>query len=92
MAQDQSIETQLLPVTAVAKAADFAGGIQQAYLACDADCFVDFDEVATTSSLKLKANYPPTRISFGSANVQNVWAITASGSANLYILGVRGRG
>lgn len=91
MARDQAQETQKMAVTAAANYATFEGGIQQAYLSSDADCFVDFDEVAMTSSLLLKANQAPVRISFGGSNVQKVWAITSGGSANLYILGVRGR-
>lgn len=90
MARDQGIETAQIAVTTTAKSATFEGGIQQAYLSADADCFVDFDDPATTGSLLLKANQAPVRISFGGCNVQKVWAICAS-TANLYILGVRGR-
>jgi hypothetical protein len=94
MAQDQSLETQTIAISTTSGgiSANFAGGIQQAYFTCDNDCFVSFDQPATTSSLKLKANYPPTRVSFGGANVQNIYAITSSGTGTLYILGVRGRG
>lgn len=90
MARDQSQETAKLGVTTTAKQINFEGGVQQVYITADADCFVDFDEVATTSSLLIKANQAPARISFGGSNVQNVWAICAS-TANLYVLGVRGR-
>jgi hypothetical protein len=90
MANFEGQETQKISVTTTAKAATFDGGIQQAYLSADADCFVDFDDVATTSSLLIKANLAPVRITFGGSNVQKVWAICAS-TANLYILGVRGR-
>jgi hypothetical protein len=92
MARDQAQETALIAVTTTANYATFEGGIQQAYLTATADCFVDFDAVATNQSLLIKANQAPVRISLGGSNVQKVYAITATGTANLYILGVRGRG
>lgn len=89
MAQDQSTENAVIALTSSDKYATFDGGIQQAYLTCDTDCKVAFDQVAQSgSSLLIKANQAPIRISFGGANVKQVHAIGTSG--NLYILGVRG--
>ncbi len=94
MAQDQSLETQTLTLTTTGGGtpATFEGGVQQVYLTATQDCYVSFDDPATNSDLLVKANFQPVRISFGGANVQRIFAVTASGSGTLYILGVRGRG
>lgn len=91
MANFSSQETYKLAVTASNNYATFDGGVQQVYLVADADCFVDFDAVTSNSSMLIKANLAPVRISFGGSNVQQIHAKTGGGSANLYILGVRGR-
>lgn len=90
IAQFDSTETQKLAVTTTDGEATFAGGIQECYLVADADCFVDFDVPADTGSLLIKANLAPARIAFHGGNIKKVHAITASGTANLYILGTRG--
>ena len=91
MAQYESVETQTIAVTNVSKAATFEGGIQSVVLSCDADCFVDFDIPAiASSSLLVKANLEPVQIDFGGGNIKQVTAI-CGGTANLYILGIRGK-
>jgi hypothetical protein len=94
MAQDQSVESQTIAVTSTSGglAANFQGGIQQAYISSTVDCYVSFDDTATNSDLLIKANLQPVRISFGGANVQNIYALATGSSGTVYILGVRGRG
>lgn len=90
MAQYDSLETQTISVTTTSKAATFDGGINECYLVTDADCFVDFDIPSiANSSLLIKANLAPARIVFSNGSVKKITAITASSTANLYILGVR---
>ena len=91
MAKDQITENALIAVTTTAKNATFTGGIQRVYMTADADCFVSFDEnvAVANSSFLLKANLKPAEFNFEGGNIQKVWAITAAGTANLYLLGVR---
>ena len=92
MASWEGLETKTISVTTTSQEATFAVGIQGCYLVADANCFVDFDVPAiASSSLLIVANQPPAQILFGGSNVQKVTAITASSTANLYILGVRGK-
>lgn len=68
----------------------FDGGIQKVYMVSDADVFIDFDRPAsTTSSLLLKANMQPTEINFDRGTVMTVHAKTGTGSANVYLMGIR---
>ena len=91
MAAYDATETHKIAVTTSALAATFPGGIKACYLVSDADCFVDFDVPAIASdSLLIKASLQPVEINFGGGNVKKVYAITATGTANLYILGIRG--
>lgn len=90
MASYKAAETAKIAVTVNDKFATFDGGAQEFYLVSDADCFVDFDEVAqANSSLLIKANLAPARIVIKNGNTTTVHAITASSTANLYILAVR---
>ena len=91
MANYQTTENAIIAVTTTAKAATFATGVRKIYLVADADCFVSFDEnvAVANSSLLIKANLQALEIDLVDGNIQKVWAITASGTANLYILAVR---
>lgn len=92
IANYDTLERAKIAVTSADKSATFAMGIQSCYLVTDADCFIDFDTAAVASqSLLLKANFPPALIEFHGGNVGQIHAITSGGTANLYILGVRGQ-
>lgn len=90
MANWQGVETQKLVANGTAKSATFEGGIQGCYVVSDADCFIDFDNVAQSSSLLIKANQAPAQILFPKSNVTKVWAITGGATANVYLMGIRG--
>lgn len=89
MALYQTAETQKLAMTTDTAAATFEGGVQQVYLSADADCYVDFDQPSDTGSLLIKANLAPVRIDFRGGSITKIHAQAATGTGNLYILGVR---
>ena len=92
IANFDGVETQSLSVDSTgASFATFAGGIQAASFACETnDVFVDFDQPADAGSFLIKKDVTHDQINFGKANVQKIYAKTASSTATLYILGVRG--
>lgn len=95
MARDRSIEFAKLSATTSSgvTAANFEGGIQQLYVTSDAaNCFISFDQPCVNSKegVLLAAN-TPFRFDFGSSNVQNVYVETSTSTANVYLMGVRGR-
>jgi hypothetical protein len=95
MARDKSIEFQKLSATISSGTtpANFEGGIQQLYVTADAaNCYICFDQpcVNTKEGILLAANVP-FRFDFGASNVQNVYVETSSSTANVYLMGVRGR-
>lgn len=95
MARDRSIEFAKLAATTTSgvTAANFEGGIQQLYVTADAaNCFIAFDQPAdgAAEGVLLAANVP-FRFDFGSSNVTNVYVETSSSTANVYLMGVRGR-
>lgn len=91
MARGDTVETAQIAATTTAKAATFDGGCNKFLIRADADCYIDFDEVAVTSrSMLIKAAIDhPTEFNFGKNVVKKVWAITASSTANVYIVGIR---
>ncbi len=79
-----SVSTTDLSATAT------GGGAQEVYLVASADCYVAFDTPATTTTgFLIKANLAPARIVFTGGSVNQVHAVTASGTATLYVLFVR---
>lgn len=88
MATWESQETRFIAVTSADKSQNFVKGLTGVYLIADADCFVDFDRPATvSSSFLVKAN---TFYRFDPLLFTVLHAV-ASGTANLYIVGVRSR-
>ena len=89
MALDKITENEKIEATTTAKYADFDSGVRKVNIVSDADCFVSFDEnVATTSSFLMKAN-TPHEFQFDGGGPRRVWAITASSTANVYLLVIR---
>ncbi len=88
---DRTTETAVIAVVATGdKFATLSSGAQKVYLVSDADCFIEFDQPAMASrSFLIKANQHPAEFEFSGGNVNKVHAITATGTANLYILAVR---
>lgn len=94
MASYQATEHAQISVSTTdgfAKAGDSGAGAQEVYLNCAAnDCYVTFDTPATTTTgFLLKANLAPTRFVFSGGTVNQVHAITSSGTTTLYITFVR---
>lgn len=86
MAANRVTETAKVSVTTTDNYATFQGA-QQLYLVTDADCFIDFDQPAVANrSLLLKANQAPVFFDLRGGSVGQVHAITASSTANLYIM------
>ena len=92
MANFQSVETQLLSVDDTGTSvATFEGGIQAvSFTAITNDVYVDFDQPADAGSFLIKKDVTQDQINFPRGNVQKIYARTASDTATLYILGVRG--
>ena len=91
MAQDQGVETQVLTVdSSGTSVATFEGGIQGVVFSCITnDVYVDFDQPADAGSFLINKNVTQNQIDFRGANVQKIYAKTASSTATLYILGIR---
>lgn len=87
MAKNDSTETRVIKVTSTDKYEDFVAGCKRVCLVADADCFVDFNRPAiANSSFLLKAN---VNVTIPNIEFTQVHAVTASGTANLYILAIR---
>ena len=87
MAVTDSADTRKVAATGTNIEENFENLCTGVVLVSDGDLFVDFDKPADTGSLLVKANQAPTYIpiAFTRLNV-----ITSGGSANLYVVGVRG--
>lgn len=85
-AQDDATDSRKIAVTTSDIEENFNSLCDGVYLIADADCFVDFDKPADTGSLLVKANifYPMYKVQF-----TRLHAITAAGTANLYVLAIR---
>jgi hypothetical protein len=92
MAADTPIEFQKISATTTSGStpATFAGGIQECTITADAAVFICFDQpaVASAEGILLPAN-TPFRFVLKGANVQKVYAVTSSSTANVYLMGVR---
>lgn len=90
MANYQAVETQVLSVSSSNTShLTFEDGVQQFYISCDVDCFVDFDQPADAGSLLFQADQSPVRIDLRGGNTKKVYAITGGGTGSLYVMGVR---
>jgi hypothetical protein len=86
MAYSLPTQTAQIAIGSTDKSATL-NGCQEVYLACDTDCYIDFDQPAVTSrSMHLKANLNPIRFVISGGSVQQVHVIGTTGT--LYILGV----
>lgn len=96
MSRDQGIEFQKISATTTSGAtpATFEGGIQQVYVTADAEITLSIDTPAVdrAEGIVINANLQPVRLSFGSANPQRIYAVAHTGTANVYLMGVRDRG
>ncbi len=95
MARYQPIEFQKMSATQTSGGtpASFEGGIQELVVTADAaNCFICFDQPCVNSKegILLAANVP-FRFVFKGANVQSVYVETSTSTANVYLMGVRGR-
>jgi len=94
MARYQGVEFQKISATQTSGGvpATFEGGITECTISSDAAVFVCFDQPCVNSKegILLPAN-TPFRFVFKGANVTRVYAETASSTANVYLMGVRGR-
>lgn len=94
MARDQGVEFAKISATTTSGgvAASFEGGITECTITSDAAVFISFDQpaVASAEGILLPAN-TPFRFVLKGANVQKVYAVTSSSTANVYLMGVRGR-
>lgn len=88
MASDKKVETQKIEVTTAVKYADFGSPpLSEVYLHADAaNVHVDFDQPSDTSTSFLLPADTVVRIR---VNANKVYAMTSSGTANLYVTGVR---
>lgn len=91
MAAYDQLETQTMAISVTPNYATFDGGIQGLHIATTQDCHVDFDRVASTSSMLIKANQNPVYFGFAGSNVQKIYVRTASSTGTVYLLGVRGK-
>lgn len=85
MASDKSVETRKMALTTTQTSEDFVTGVSGVGLIADADSFVDFDQPADTGSFLMKANTPV----FLPVPFTRIYARASTGTANLYIIGVR---
>ena len=88
MANWEPVQTVMIAVTTTDKKENFGGLCTGVVLSADADCFVDFDTNADTGSLLIKGATAAQAIYFP-AKFTEIHAITASGTANLYIAALR---
>lgn len=84
----EASQTATIAVTTTDKKQNFGGLCTGVVLSADADCFVAFDENADTGSLLIKGATAAQAVHFP-VKFTEVHAITASGTANLYILALR---
>lgn len=88
MASDKKADTHKIAVTTTPQYADFdSPPLSEVYLYSDAaNVHVDFDQSPDTSTSFL---IPATTVVRIRVNCNKVYAMTSTGTANLYILGVR---
>ncbi len=87
MAKWEATESRKIAATTADKAEEFEGLCIGAHLIADGDCFVDFNRPATASgSFLIKANIP---YHLESIQFSEIHVVTASSTANLYILATR---
>lgn len=95
MARDTGVEFQKLSATTTSGGtpASFEGGVTELTVTSDAaNCFISFDQPCVNSKEGiLLANSVPFRFVFKGANVQKVYVETSTSTANVYLMGVRGR-
>jgi len=84
--KDDKNDSRKMAVSGTQTYADFEGSCQRIYLVSDVDCFITFDEVATTSGLLIKADQSPVWIE---TSFNTIHAVTAGGTGSLYILAIR---
>ena len=88
MATDKKVDTHKIAVTTTPTYADFDGPpLSEVYLhADDANVHVDFDTSPDVSTSFLIPKDVVVRIR---VNCNKVYALTSTGTANLYVMGVR---